>query len=146
TRVGDGTANFFHAPAMTEEQAVRALEVGRRSVADLHTRELVRVVALGEMGIGNTTSASALTAALTGQPADAVTGRGTGLDGERRRHKVRVVEQSLERHFRGRAGPVAPIEALAAVGGFEIAALAGAALEAASRRIAVVLDGFISAV
>ncbi|HYT92217.1 MAG TPA: nicotinate-nucleotide--dimethylbenzimidazole phosphoribosyltransferase [Gemmataceae bacterium] len=146
TRVGNGSANFLHGPAMSEAQALRALEVGRRSIADLHGRELVRVVALGEMGIGNTTSASALSAALTGQPADAVTGRGTGLDGERWRHKVRVVEQSMERHFRGRAGPVDPVEALTAVGGFEIAALAGAALEAAARRLAVVLDGFISAV
>jgi nicotinate-nucleotide--dimethylbenzimidazole phosphoribosyltransferase len=113
-------------------------------VGELKAREGVRVVALGEMGIGNTTSASALTAALTGASAPAVTGRGTGLDEARVRHKAEVVERALRLHFPGRAGPVAPLDALAAVGGFEIAGLVGAALEAAARRVVVVLDGFIS--
>jgi nicotinate-nucleotide--dimethylbenzimidazole phosphoribosyltransferase len=146
TRLGDGTANFLHGPAMTRDQALRAIDVGRRTVAEVHAREGVRVVALGEMGIGNTTSSSALTALLTPRSAEEVTGSGTGLDEGRRRQKVAVVRIALERHFPGQQAPVEPLQALAAVGGFEIAALAGAALEAASRRVVVVLDGFISSV
>src|SRR5262249_49016646 len=99
-----------------------------------------------EMGIGNTTSASALAAALTGAPVEAVTGTGTGLDEDRRRHKVAVIGQALQRHFPGRTGPAEPLEALAAVGGFWIAGRVGVALAAAARRVAVVLDGFISSV
>ncbi|HEV3256230.1 MAG TPA: nicotinate-nucleotide--dimethylbenzimidazole phosphoribosyltransferase [Gemmataceae bacterium] len=144
--VARGTANFLQAPAMTLDQARRALAAGRRVVAERLAAQGVRVVALGEMGIGNTTSASALAAALAWLPAEAVTGRGTGLDEAGRRHKVAVIERALARHFPERHGPVAPLEALVAVGGFEIAGLAGAALEAASRRMVVVLDGFISSV
>ncbi len=146
TSLGPGTANFLSAPAMTPAQVRQALDSGRRVVRDLLERDGVRAVALGEMGIGNTTSASALTAALTGAPPERVTGSGTGLDEERRRHKVAVIEQTLTRHFPGRTGPVPPLEALTAVGGFEIAGLVGVALEAAARRVAVVLDGFISSV
>ena len=144
TSFGPGTANFLRGPAMSPAQARRALDIGRRAARELHERDGVRVLALGEMGIGNTTSASALTAALTGLAADAVTGRGTGLDEAGRRRKAAVVGRALDRHFPARNGAVPPLEALAAVGGFEIAALVGAALEAAARRLLVVLDGFIS--
>jgi nicotinate-nucleotide--dimethylbenzimidazole phosphoribosyltransferase len=146
TAVARGTANFLRGPAMSPAQAARAVQAGRDLVATRLAPAGVRVVALGEMGIGNTTSASALTAALTGLPAAAVTGRGTGVDEARWRHKVDVVERALALHFPGRAGPVPAPEALAAVGGFEIAGLVGAALEAAARRMVVVLDGFISSV
>jgi nicotinate-nucleotide--dimethylbenzimidazole phosphoribosyltransferase len=144
--VARGTANFLQGPAMTAAQAAQALEAGRQVVAQHLAGGGVRIVALGEMGIGNTTSASALTAALTGQPATAVTGRGTGLNDDAFRHKVSVIEQALQRHFAGRARPIPPEEALTAVGGLEIAGLAGVALEAAARRMLVVLDGFISSV
>jgi len=144
--VARGTANFLHAPAMTPDQAKHALATGQRIVAERLATQTVRVVALGEMGIGNTTSASALAAALTGVPAAAVTGRGTGLDEDGWCHKVAVIERALTRHFPDRRGPVDALEALMAVGGFEIAGLAGAAIEAASRRMLVVLDGFISTV
>jgi nicotinate-nucleotide--dimethylbenzimidazole phosphoribosyltransferase len=139
-----GTANFLHGPAMTADQAQQALEAGRRVVREQLGG--VRVVALGEMGIGNTTSASALTAALTGLPAARVTGRGTGLDDAGWKHKVSVIEQALARHFDDAARPVEPMAALTAVGGFEIAGLVGAALEAAAERMVVLLDGFISSV
>ncbi len=142
--IGHGTANFLKAPAMTTAQAIQAVEAGRRVVAKYLGD--ARVVALGEMGIGNTTSASALTAALTGLPAAVVTGRGTGLEDDAWRHKVRVVERALALHFPDRRQRVPPWPALAAVGGFEIAGLVGAALEVASRRLLVVLDGFISSV
>ena len=146
TAIARGTANFLHGPAMTPAQALQAQEVGRRVVAEELAGTGVRVVALGEMGIGNTTSASALAAALTGLPAAAVTGRGTGLDDAGLRHKVAVLDRALALHFPNRRGPAGAAEALAAVGGFEIAGLIGAALEAASRRMPVVLDGFISSV
>jgi nicotinate-nucleotide--dimethylbenzimidazole phosphoribosyltransferase len=141
-----GTANFLREPALTREQVVGALETGRTIVAEYLVPAGVRAVALGEMGIGNTTSASALTAALTGLPASAVTGRGTGLSDEALQHKRTVIERSLERHFPGRSGPVAPLEALEAVGGLEIAGLVGVALAGAAHRMVVVLDGFISSV
>src|SRR5205807_1571630 len=95
---------------------------------------------------GNTTSASALTAALTGLTAAAVTGRGTGLDDAGWRQKVAVIDRALALHFPHRQGAIGPAEALRAVGGFEIAGLVGVALAAAEQRIAVVLDGFISSV
>jgi nicotinate-nucleotide--dimethylbenzimidazole phosphoribosyltransferase len=142
--VAPGTANFLKGPAMTAAQAHQALETGRQVVRDHLLSRGTRVLALGEIGIGNTTSASALAAALTALEAAAVTGRGTGVDEAGWLHKVAVVEQALALHFPGRASPVDPLAALAAVGGFEIAGLAGAALEAAARRMVVVLDGFIS--
>jgi nicotinate-nucleotide--dimethylbenzimidazole phosphoribosyltransferase len=146
-RVGASTNNFLKGPAMSPSQAAQALAAGRHVVAERLAPANVRVLALGEMGIGNTTSASALAAVLLGLPPAKVTGRGTGLDDAGWTHKVEVIERALALHFPGPAGrPVVPEEALAAVGGFEIAGLAGAALEAASRRMLVVLDGFISSV
>lgn len=144
--VARGTANFLHGPAMTRPQAKQAVAAGRKVVAEHLAPDGVRVVALGEMGIGNTTSASALTAALTGQPAEAVTGRGTGVDDAAWRHKVDVVERAVRLHFGTGGRDVAALDVLAAVGGFEIAGLVGAALEATARRMLVVLDGFISSV
>jgi nicotinate-nucleotide--dimethylbenzimidazole phosphoribosyltransferase len=145
--VARGTANFLKGPAMSPGQVTQALTSGRQIVAQRLAPAGVRVVGLGEMGIGNTTSASALAAALLGQPAAVVTGRGTGLDDTAWRQKVKVIDRALTLHFAGLAGrPVPPEEALAAVGGFEIAGLAGVALEAAARRMVIVLDGFISSV
>jgi nicotinate-nucleotide--dimethylbenzimidazole phosphoribosyltransferase len=152
TFIGDaaivrGTANFLRGPAMTPQQILQALETGRRVVAEHLAREGVRVVALGEMGIANTTSASALAAALTGLSVPTVTGRGTGLDDAGWHHKVEVIDRALALHFpHGRDKRVDPMAALTAVGGLEIAGLVGAALEAAARRMLVLLDGFISSV
>jgi nicotinate-nucleotide--dimethylbenzimidazole phosphoribosyltransferase len=142
--VAGGTANFLHGPAMTAAQAQQALDAGRRVVREQLVARGARVVALGDMGIANTTSASALSAALTGRQAAEVTGRGTGVDESGWKRKVAVVEQALALHVPECAGRVEPLRALAALGGFEIAGLAGAALEAAARRMVVVLDGFIS--
>src|SRR5439155_2384703 len=99
------------------------------------------VVCLGEMGIGNTTAASALVAAMTRLPVASVTGRGTGIDDATWQHKVAIIERALALN---RPDPTEPLELLAKVGGLEIAALVGTALGAASRRIAVVADGFIA--
>jgi nicotinate-nucleotide--dimethylbenzimidazole phosphoribosyltransferase len=141
-----GTANFARGPAMTTEQAQQALAAGQHLVDERLAPTGIRVVVLGEMGIGNTTSASALIAALLGLPAEAVTGRGAGVDDAGLRRKIQVIERALALHFPVRAGPVEPLAALTAVGGFEIAGLAGLALAAASRRMVIVLDGFISSV
>lgn len=143
--IAAGTANFLHGPAMSVEQALQAMAAGRRAVAEHLVPAGTRVVALGEMGIGNTTSASALTAALTGREPAAVTGRGTGLDDNRWRHKVEVVERAVRLHL-AENREAEPLAILAALGGFEIAGLVGAALEAAARRMLIVLDGFISSV
>jgi nicotinate-nucleotide--dimethylbenzimidazole phosphoribosyltransferase len=141
-RIADGTASMTLGPAMQRTDALRAVAVGLRIVADLRSDGGVDVLGLGEMGIGNTTSASAIVAALTGAAASRVTGTGTGIDDDRRAHKIAVIEHALEVN---RPDPSDPLGVLAAVGGLEIAALVGLMLGAAAARIPVVLDGFITA-
>jgi nicotinate-nucleotide--dimethylbenzimidazole phosphoribosyltransferase len=99
------------------------------------------ILAIGEMGIGNTSSASAMVAALTGRPVEQVTGYGAGLDEAGRRRKIVVIERGLDVN---RPRVDRPLDVMAAVGGFEIAALVGVILRAAERRIPVILDGFIT--
>jgi len=141
-RLGPGTGDFTRALAMTEEQVRQAFAFSERLVGRLADAD-VKVLALGEMGIGNTTSASALAAALTGADPEQVTGRGTGIDDQTWRHKCEIVARGLALH---RPDPRQPLRALHALGGFEMAGLAGLALHAAARRMVVVLDGFISSV
>jgi nicotinate-nucleotide--dimethylbenzimidazole phosphoribosyltransferase len=140
-KVAFGTANFARGPAMTPDQALASIAVGLEVVAREAKRGL-DVVCLGEMGIGNTTAASALVAAMTSLPVAGVTGRGTGIDDATWQHKVAVIERALELN---RPDATEPLDVLAKVGGLEIAGLVGIALGAASRRIAVVVDGFIAA-
>jgi nicotinate-nucleotide--dimethylbenzimidazole phosphoribosyltransferase len=138
-RIGDGTANAANGPAMTRPQAVRAIAAGIGLAREL-AADGVTAVALGDMGIGNTTAAAALHASLLGVEPVRVCGPGTGLDADGVRAKVSAVERALA------ANPLSghdPLDTLAALGGFEIALLAGATLGAASLRVAVVLDGFI---
>jgi nicotinate-nucleotide--dimethylbenzimidazole phosphoribosyltransferase len=141
--IAPGTRNFLLEPAMTCAQAFAAVEVGLDLGQRWAGREGYRVIALGEMGIGNSTTAAALIAALCGQPAAAVVGRGTGIGDEAYRRKCAVVEEALRKH---RPGPGDdPLWAwLARLGGFEILGLAGLALGAAQHRATVVLDGLIS--
>jgi nicotinate-nucleotide--dimethylbenzimidazole phosphoribosyltransferase len=136
--VGDGTANATRGPAMSIEQASTAVADGVALAQRLSEEK--NVVALGDLGIGNTTSAAALLAALLDVPASSVCGRGTGLDDEGVRRKVDVVERALRANVRRE-----PLETLAALGGFEIAFLVGVAIGGASERMAVVLDGVIVA-
>lgn len=138
--VRPGTADSAREPAMTLAEATLAVEHGIRIAHDL-IDEGVDLIALGEMGIGNTTTASALTAALLGCDAVRVCGRGTGLDDEQVAHKVSVVDRILARHADA-AGD--PLKVLAAVGGLEIAALAGVVLGSAERQVPVLVDGFIT--
>ena len=137
--VAPGTANLADGPAMTRAQAQRALTTGLELARQL-VDDGADLIALGEMGIGNTTASAALIAALSGRPARDVTGLGTGIDPEGWERKARIVEQAVGRIGPGQADPVG---ALADVGGFEIGALAGAMIGAAAAGVPVVLDGLI---
>ncbi|MCY1415358.1 Nicotinate-nucleotide--dimethylbenzimidazole phosphoribosyltransferase [compost metagenome] len=141
-RIAAGTANFAQAPAMTQTQGLLALQAGRDSA--------LRAVAAGaqlfiggEMGIGNTTAASALACALLGCPASDLVGPGTGLDAAGVNHKAQVIERALQTHV---ALPGDPLARLLCFGGFEIAALVGAYLACAQAGVAVLVDGFICSV
>jgi nicotinate-nucleotide--dimethylbenzimidazole phosphoribosyltransferase len=127
---------------MTREEAVQALEVGISVATDLIAAGH-RCLLTGDMGIANTTASAALIAAFTGAGAQAVTGRGTGIDDATHAHKVQVVSAALERHAQVVAAGD-PIEVLAALGGLEHAAIAGYMLAAAAHRVPVVLDGVIA--
>lgn len=133
--VGAPTGNLMREPALTRERFAECFETGRDAVAGIDTDLLV----LGEMGIGNTTAAAAVCAGLVGRTAEDWTGRGTGIDDEALARKTAVVEAA-----RNRLPPDAPaLEVLRQVGGSELVAIAGAALEARRRSIPVVLDGFV---
>jgi nicotinate-nucleotide--dimethylbenzimidazole phosphoribosyltransferase len=138
--VRGGTASFLRGPAMSRVEAEAALGVGV-SLADEAAGEGVEVLGAGEMGIGNTTAAAAVVAALTGASPELVVGRGTGVDDAGLARKIEVVSASLDRHALDRGDALG---VLAAVGGLEIAAMAGLMLGGARRRVPVVVDGFIS--
>lgn len=135
-----GTADMSAGPAMTRAEAETAIDLGLSIAQDLAASG-TRIVAVGEMGIGNTTAASAIVAVLTGAAVADVTGTGTGLDDAGRARKIELIERSLEVNRPDRADPVG---VLAAVGGLEIAVLVGLMLGGAAARLPVVLDGFIT--
>src|SRR5216110_713890 len=135
-----GTGNMARGRAMTREQAVRAIETGARLAEDALDAG-ADLLATGDMGIGNTTAASAITAALAGAPPERVTGRGTGVDDAAFARKVDVVRRALAVNAPdARDG----LDVLAKVGGFEIGGLVGVILAGAARRVPVALDGFIA--
>ena len=139
-RIRDGTADMTQGPAMSRAEALRAIVIGLDLVDDLR-RTGLDLIGVGEMGIGNTTAASAITAVLTGRPVAAVTGRGTGIDDATHRRKVAAIEGAIERNA---PDPDDPVGVLAAVGGLEIGVLVGVIVGAAAAGIPVVLDGFIT--
>jgi len=139
-KVALGTANMAQGPAMSREEAIRAVEVGIEVVEGELSRG-VDIVGTGDMGIGNTTASSAVVATLTGAPVAQVTGRGTGIGDEQLAHKVDIIERALTVN---RPDPHDPLDVLAKVGGFEIGGIAGVILGTAAHHIPVVLDGFIS--
>jgi nicotinate-nucleotide--dimethylbenzimidazole phosphoribosyltransferase len=139
-RVASGTRNMAREAAMTRDQADAAIAVGLEMGRDAIAAG-VDMIGLGEMGIGNSTAASAVTAALTGLPVASVTGRGTGADDAMLAHKISVIEHALQRH---RPDPADAFDVLEKVGGFELAGLAGVVLAGAAGRTAVVTDGFIA--
>ncbi|RLU04585.1 nicotinate-nucleotide--dimethylbenzimidazole phosphoribosyltransferase [Pseudomonas prosekii] len=140
--ISAGTANFAHGPAMTVAQGELALQAGRDSV--LRARETgAQLFIGGEMGIGNTTAASALACALLDCPVAHLTGPGTGLDAAGVSHKAQVIERAIALHAAQRGDA---LQTLFNLGGFEVAALVGAYLACAQEGIAVLVDGFICSV
>jgi len=135
-----GTRNMARGPAMTRQQALDAIDSGIE-VVEAEIAKGLDIVGTGDMGLGNTTASSAIGAAITGKPAENITGRGEGLDDEQLAHKIKVVQKALDVN---KPDPRDPIDVLAKVGGFEIGGLAGVMLGAAAHRIPVVIDGFIS--
>ena len=136
-KVRAGTRNLAREAALTEDEVLATIAVGAGLIDELHAPD---VIALGEMGIANTTPATALTAAFTGHSVEAVTGRGTGVDDEGLQRKLRAVGAGLARIADG----CSALRILAEVGGLEIAGLAGVILGAAAANRPVVLDGFIT--
>ncbi|SFH70787.1 nicotinate-nucleotide--dimethylbenzimidazole phosphoribosyltransferase [Bradyrhizobium sp. Gha] len=137
-----GTRDFSVQPALTLAELAFAFEAGRRAVTRAKADQPDLLI-FGEMGIGNTTTSAAIAASLLGISADEIAGHGTGVDAAGRVHKARVIDAAIARH--GVAG-AAPEKILCAVGGLEIAAIAGAIIAAAQARIPVLIDGFIVSV
>lgn len=138
-KIGRGTTNIAHGPAMTRTHAVMAVEAGVEIANSL--ADQVDVFGTGEMGIGNTTPSTAIAAVFSGKPVAELTGRGTGIDDARLRHKIEVIERALQRNTPNAKDG---LDVLAKVGGFEIGAIAGLIIGAAAHRKPVVVDGFIS--
>jgi nicotinate-nucleotide--dimethylbenzimidazole phosphoribosyltransferase len=135
-----GTANFVNGPAMSRDEALRAVEVGIESARQ--EEKNLFLLGAGDMGIGNTTSAAAVCCALTGSEPAAIVGWGTGIDDASFKRKIAVVERGLRLN---RPDADDPIDVLAKVGGLEIGAITGLILGGAACRVPVVLDGFIAA-
>jgi len=139
-KINYGTKNMTKGPAMTREEAVKAIESGIEVFED-EFKKGIDIIGTGDMGIGNTTPSSAIAAVFTGRPVEDVVGRGTGIDDNSLKKKIEVIKKSIEIN---KPDPKDPIDVLSKVGGFEIGGLGGIILAAASRRIPVVIDGFIS--
>jgi nicotinate-nucleotide--dimethylbenzimidazole phosphoribosyltransferase len=139
-KVMPGTANMRKGPAMTRQQAEQCLQVGL-DLGREYAKKGYHLFGTGDMGIGNTTPSSAIAAVMTGTPVADVTGRGTGISDESLKNKIAVVEECIAKN---RPNPKDPIDVLAKVGGTEIGGIAGLILAAASERVPVVVDGFIS--
>ena len=139
-RIADGTKNLAKEPAMTEEEALRAIMTGMEAAQNIK-RCGYDIFGIGEMGIGNTTTSACVLAALTGKAGDDVVGRGGGLNDDGLAKKIRIVDEAI-----GDLDPSDVLGILAKVGGFDICAMVGAFLGAAYYRMPVVIDGYISAV
>ncbi len=139
-KVGRGTANFAKGPAMERDQAVESIMVGYQEASDLFDRGY-RLLGTGDMGIANTTAASAIGVVLTGRSVEEMVGRGTGIDDAGLRRKREAIEKGLRIN---RPDPADGLDVLAKVGGFEIGAIAGVILAGAAARRPVLIDGLIS--
>ncbi|MDP2277364.1 MAG: nicotinate-nucleotide--dimethylbenzimidazole phosphoribosyltransferase [Nitrospirota bacterium] len=139
-KVINGTKNFSKEPAMTRDDAVRCIETGIE-LANGYAKKGYKIFGTGDMGIGNTTPSSAIAAVLTGRPVSEVTGKGTGITDESLLKKIKVIEKGINLN---KPNPNDAIDVLSKVGGAEIGGIAGLILGAASNRIPVVIDGFIS--
>ncbi len=140
-KINYGTRNMAKGPAMTKKEAIESILAGAEVFAEEFKKDGVDIAGIGDMGIGNTTAASSILAAITKAKVKDVTGRGTGIDDEQLRNKVEVIKRALRVN---RPDPTDPIDVLAKVGGYEIGGLAGVVLLAAANKVPVVIDGFIS--
>ena len=141
-RIGNGTADISEGPAMSRSDCIRAIEAGADCVRQLKDKGF-HILAVGEMGIGNTSAAGAVAAALLKADPEPIVGRGAGLSDAGLERKRRSVRTALERN---RPDPDDPVDVLSKVGGFEIAAMCGAFLGAGTYRIPILIDGMISSV
>ena len=141
-KIAMGTRNIAFGPAMSRDQALQAICTGIECARDA-AGDGVEILGVGEMGIGNTTTSSAILACLTGLEPEKVVGRGGGVNDQGFRRKLEIIRDALTRE---KPDPADPIDVIAKVGGFDIAAMAGAFIGAAAVRLPVVIDGFISAV
>jgi nicotinate-nucleotide--dimethylbenzimidazole phosphoribosyltransferase len=141
-KIAYGTKNFIKAPAMSRDEAEKMILTGIEIVHELKVKGY-NIIASGEMGIGNTTTSSAVTAVLLDVPAADVTGRGAGLSREGIRHKIDIINQAIALHEPDKNDP---LDVLGKVGGFDIAAICGLFLGGAYYGIPVIIDGFISSV
>ncbi|MFA4983951.1 MAG: nicotinate-nucleotide--dimethylbenzimidazole phosphoribosyltransferase [Candidatus Omnitrophota bacterium] len=141
-RMASGTNNIARGPAMNRDTAIQAIETGISVFEGEFSKKRIAIAGLGEMGIGNTTAASAITGCITGTRIKDVTGRGTGISGRQLENKVGVIKTALRINMPDRYDP---IDVLAKIGGFEIGGLTGVILAAAKNRVPVVIDGFITA-
>jgi len=139
-KVSFGTKNMTKGPCMTKEEAIKSIENGIE-VLEEGCKKGIDIVGTGDMGIGNTTPSSAIAAVITAKPVEVVTGRGTGIDNEALSNKVAVIKKAIEVN---KPDANDAIDVLSKVGGFEIGGLAGVILAAASKKIPIVIDGFIS--
>ena len=137
-KVGKGTRNFRFEPAMSRSQCLEAIGKGAQMVDKLHNRG-TNILGIGEMGIGNTSSASIITSLITGEPIGRCVGKGTGLDKKGTLRKTEVLKEAMKHHAVARD----PLSILTTFGGFEIAMMVGAVLQAAGHRMTVIDDGFI---
>ena len=139
-KINYGTKNIARGPAMTKKEAIRSIEAGME-VFEEEFKRGVDIAGTGDMGIGNTTASSAIASVITAKPVEDVTGRGTGIDDETFSRKIAVIKKAISVN---KPNASDAIDVLSKVGGFEIGGLAGIILASASRRVPVVIDGFIS--
>lgn len=141
-KISYGTKNLYIEPAMTKEETVKAIEVGINLVKELKNKGY-KIIATGEMGIGNTTTSSAVASVLLDKPVELVTGKGAGLSSEGLERKINVIKEAIKLHKPDKNDP---LDVLAKVGGLDIAGLTGVFIGGAAYRLPIVIDGFISAV
>lgn len=139
-KIGYGTRNMVKGPAMSREEAIKAVATGIE-IVNAELAKGMDITGTGDMGIGNTTPSAAIAAVMTGTPVADVTGHGTGIDGKQLQHKIDVISKAIQINA---PDPRDPLDVLAKVGGFEIGGLVGVILSAAANRVPVVIDGFIS--
>lgn len=141
-KIAYGTNNYFEQEAMTIEQAMKAIESGKTIVKQLAVKQC-KCIGFGEMGIGNTSAASLLMSAISGIPLSECVGRGTGVNDEQLKIKLEILEKVFQFHQLEQCNAL-PVELLSKAGGFEMAMMVGAYLQAATEKMIIVVDGFIA--